>query len=33
MTLPLFPPEEDPGPSFTQLLRKLGREPFGPYNG
>ena len=23
MTLPLFPPSEDPGPSFTALLRKL----------
>jgi proteasome beta subunit len=28
MTLPMFPPEEDPGPSFTDLLRRLGRDPF-----
>src|SRR5919109_256509 len=24
MTLPLFPPDEDPGPSFVHLLAKLG---------
>ena len=30
MTLPLFPPEDDPGPSFVNLLRKVGREPFAP---
>jgi proteasome beta subunit len=30
MTLPLFRPDEDPGPSFVQLLRKLGLEPFQP---
>ncbi|MDP9071041.1 MAG: proteasome subunit beta [Actinomycetota bacterium] len=28
MTLPLFPPTDDPGPSFTNLLRRLhGAEP------
>jgi proteasome beta subunit len=30
MTLPQFRPEEDPGPSFVELLRKLGRQPFQP---
>jgi proteasome beta subunit len=30
MTLPVFRPQDDPGPSFTNLLRKLGREPFAP---
>src|ERR1700737_823547 len=30
MTLPVFRPDEDPGPSFVQLLRQLGREPFRP---
>jgi proteasome beta subunit len=28
MTLPLFRPEESPGPSFTQLLRATGQDPF-----
>ena len=28
MTLPLFRPEEGPGPSFTHLLRAVGRDPF-----
>lgn len=27
MTLPLFPPSEDPGPSFSALLRKLDGTP------
>jgi proteasome beta subunit len=27
MTLPLFRPENDPGPNFLDLLRKLGQEP------
>ncbi len=27
MTLPLFPPSEDPGPSFSALLRKLDGSP------
>ena len=27
MTLPLFPPNEDPGPSFSALLRKLDLTP------
>jgi len=30
MTLPVFRPQDDPGPSFTNLLRKLGQEPFAP---
>jgi proteasome beta subunit len=35
MTLPLFRPDDDPGPSFLDLLRKLGQQPFrsdGPGN-
>ena len=28
MTLPLFRPEDDPGPNFLHLLRKLGQDPF-----
>lgn len=28
MPLPLFPPEDDPGPNFLNLLRKLGQDPF-----
>jgi proteasome beta subunit len=28
MTLPMFRPEETPGPSFTHLLRAVGRDPF-----
>ena len=28
MTLPMFRPEETPGPSFTHLLRAMGRDPF-----
>ena len=31
MTLPVFRPEDDPGPSFTNLLRKLGQEPYAPF--
>src|SRR5688500_8542606 len=27
MTLPRFPPSEDPGPSFSALLRKLDGDP------
>jgi proteasome beta subunit len=27
MTLPLFRPDDDPGPNFLHLLRKLGQEP------
>jgi proteasome beta subunit len=30
MTLPQFPPGADPGPSFTGLLRSVGRDPFAP---
>jgi proteasome beta subunit len=33
MTLPLFPPGQDPGPSFTGLLRSLGQDPFRPLDG
>jgi proteasome beta subunit len=28
MTLPIFKPEDGPGPSFTELLRKVGLDPF-----
>jgi proteasome beta subunit len=28
MPLPLFRPEDDPGPDFLNLLRKLGQDPF-----
>ena len=28
MTLPLFRPEDDPGPNFLNLLKKLGQDPF-----
>ncbi len=30
MTLPSFRPEDDPGPNFLSLLRKLGQDPFAP---
>src|SRR5881227_3333586 len=30
MTLPLFSPDQDPGPSFVDLLHKLGYQPMGP---
>jgi len=38
MTIPRFPPGQDPGPSFTGLLREVGRDPFaapadGPQSG
>jgi len=33
MTLPSFPPGQDPGPSFTGLLRHVGRDPFTPPAG
>ncbi len=33
MTLPLFPPNEDPGPSFSALLRKLDLTPPVPVPG
>jgi len=29
MTLPLFGPQHDPGPSFVDLLHKLGHHPLG----
>jgi proteasome beta subunit len=28
MTLPIFPPEHDPGPDFNEVLRRLGLSPF-----
>jgi proteasome beta subunit len=28
MTIPIFRPGDDPGPSFTELLRATGRDPF-----
>ena len=28
MTLPMFKPEDGPGPNFTELLRKVGVDPF-----
>ena len=33
MTLPLFRPEDDPGPNFLNLLRKVGQDPFRPAEG
>jgi len=33
MTIPSFPPGQDPGPSFTGLLRQVGRDPFAPPPG
>ena len=30
MSLPFFPPGQDPGPSFTKLLKQLGAEPHRP---
>lgn len=30
MSLPLFRPEDAPGPSFTDVLRRLGVDPFAP---
>src|SRR5437588_378149 len=30
MTLPMFKPEDGPGPSFMELLRKVGMDPFSP---
>jgi len=28
MSLPMFRPEDDPGPSFTEVLRRVGVDPF-----
>jgi proteasome beta subunit len=28
MSLPMFPPGDSPGPSFTDLLRRMGAEPY-----
>ncbi len=33
MTLPMFRPEESPGPSFTHLLRAVGRDAFAGSDG
>jgi proteasome beta subunit len=33
MPLPLFGPEDDPGPNFLNLLRKLGQDPFAAVPG
>jgi proteasome beta subunit len=30
MSLPSFPPGQDPGPSFSNLLRRMGTEPYKP---
>jgi proteasome beta subunit len=30
MTLPMFPPGQDPGPNFHEVLRRLGLGPFSP---
>jgi proteasome beta subunit len=30
MSLPLFRPQDDPGPSFTDVLRRVGLDPFAP---
>jgi proteasome beta subunit len=30
MTLPIFRPEDDPGPSFTRVLGRVGLDPFAP---
>src|SRR4051794_21914945 len=30
MTLPLFSPDQSPGPNFVDLLQRLGHEPLGP---
>lgn len=32
MSLPMFKPEDGPGPSFTELLRKVGMDPFSTVN-
>jgi proteasome beta subunit len=33
MTLPIFRPEDSPGPSFVQLLRAVGADPFARLEG
>jgi proteasome beta subunit len=30
MTLPIYTPSDDPGPSFTNVLRRVGLDPFAP---
>jgi proteasome beta subunit len=30
MTLPIYSPSDDPGPSFTNVLRRVGLDPFAP---
>jgi proteasome beta subunit len=33
MTLPMFDPAEQPGPNFTEVLRRVGLDPFVPPPG
>ncbi len=33
MSLPFFPPDNGPGPSFIELLRRSGHDPMGPVVG
>jgi proteasome beta subunit len=30
MSIPMFRPEDEPGPNFTEVLRRLGLDPFEP---
>ena len=30
MSLPIFRPQDDPGPNFTDVLRRVGLDPFAP---
>jgi len=30
MTLPMFSPTDEPGPSFSEVLRRVGLDPFAP---
>jgi proteasome beta subunit len=30
MSLPMFRPQDEPGPSFTDVLRRVGLDPFSP---
>src|SRR5579859_7324950 len=30
MSIPMFRPEDEPGPSFTEVLRRVGLDPFSP---
>jgi proteasome beta subunit len=33
MSLPMFRPQDEPGPSFTDVLRRVGLDPFAPVEG